>query len=285
MRIRFRSLNRIGFWNIVQYVLLGCLLIACCIPILIGIQMSLKTTPQIYADFFGLPNPPQWKNYSGASLEMLRPLGNTLYIAVVSIVAGVVLSAASAYAFARLRMFGKKVLFMIILCLMMIPEVLILAPSFILANQIHLRDSFIGLILFYIGTSQPFSIFLLKTFFQDQPEELFESARIDGANEIQSLVRIALPLSRAILMTIGIMNMLFYYNDLIFPMLMLVTPAKETLMVMMQKYVPAQKSTTSRPDVAMQVAGYILACVPQLIIFIIGMKYYIQGLTSGAIKG
>jgi ABC-type glycerol-3-phosphate transport system permease component len=96
--------------------------------------------------------------------------------------------------------------------------VLTLTPSFILANQLGLRDNHPGLILFYI----------------------------------------ALPLSRAILITIAIMNMLSYYNDLIFPMLMLVSR---------------------------QVAGYMLACIPQLIIFAGGMKYYIQGVTSGAIKG
>jgi ABC-type glycerol-3-phosphate transport system permease component len=249
-----------------------------------GIFMSLKTTPQIYTDLCALPNPPQWINYSGAVREMVRPLGNTLYVAFVSILAGIAFSALAAYALARLHLIGKNIWFMLILCLMMMPEVLTLVPSFILANRLHIRDTYHGLILFYIGGAQAFSIFLLKTFFEEQPEELFESARIDGANEIQSMVFIALPLSRAILITIAIMHLLSYYNDLIFPMLMLISPAKQTLMVMMQKYSPHQFAT-SRPDVAKQVAGYILACLPQLAIFVVGMKYYIQGMTSGAIKG
>jgi ABC-type glycerol-3-phosphate transport system permease component len=278
------KLNHITLLNIIQYILLGIILILCVIPILVGLLISFKTTTQIHVDFFSLPNPIQWGNYSAAAVEMIGPLGNTLLIAFTSIFAGLIFSCLAAYAFARLYMFGKKILFMLILCLMMMPGVLTLTPSFILANQLGLRDTYFGLILFYVAGAQAFSIFLLRTFFEDQPEELFESARIDGATEIQSLVHIALPLSRAILITIAIMNMLSYYNDLIFPMLMLISRQKQTLMVMMQRYVP-QQMAMNRPDIARQVAGFMLACVPPLIIFVGGMKYYIQGITSGAIKG
>jgi ABC-type glycerol-3-phosphate transport system permease component len=178
----------------------------------------------------------------------------------------------------------KKDFFMLVLCLMMMPGVLTLTPSFILANQLHLRNTYSGLMLFYIGGAQAFSIFLLRTFFENQPVELFESARIDGANEMQGLLYIALPLSHSIIITIGIMNLLSYYNDLIFPMLMLVTEAKQTLMIMLQKFNPASNET-GRPEVSLQVASYIVATIPQFLIFIVGMKYYIQGITSGAIKG
>jgi ABC-type glycerol-3-phosphate transport system permease component len=279
-----RKLKGITGWNIIQYILLGFLLFFSFVPIAVGILMSLKTTGQIYADFFGLPNPIMWSNYLQAFQKMLRPLINTLIIAFGSIFGGIVFSSLAAYAFARLHMFGKRVFFMLVLCLMMMPGVLTLTPSFILANQLHLRNTYSGLMLFYIGGAQAFSIFLLRTFFENQPAELFESVRIDGANEIQGLIYIALPLSHSILITIGIMNLLSYYNDLIFPMLMLITEAKQTLMIMLQKFNPASNET-GRPEVSLQVASYIVATIPQLLVFVVGMKYYIQGITSGAIKG
>ena len=279
-----KSLARLNIWGIIQLVILVFLVVVCFIPLLMGVLMSFKSTAQIYADFFSLPNPIQWGNYSKAALELIRPLLNTLFIAVISIICGIALASFAAYAFARFRMFGKNFFFMILLSLMMVPGVLTLTPSFILTIQLNLRDSAYGLMLFYIAGSQAFAIFLLRSFFEAQPEELFESARLDGASELKSLIYIALPLARPILVTIAIMNLLSYYNDLIFPMLLLVTPEKHTLMIALQRYAPPEK-TVARPDIAVQTAGYMLACVPLLLIFSVGMKYYIQGITSGAIKG
>jgi len=278
------KLNRVTLWNVLQYAILAFLLILSYIPMVMGIQMSLKRTSQIHADFFALPNPVMWSNYSRAILELLRPLGNTMYISAVSIIAGVAIAAVASYAFARLHIFGKNVLFMVLLILMMVPGVLTLTPTFILAIQLNLRDTYHGLMLFYIAGSQAFSIFLMRSFFESQPEELFESARLDGASEIQSLIQIAIPLARPIIVTIGIMNLLSYYNDMIFPMLMLVTPDKQTLMVMLQKFSPPLR-TMARPDIAVQTAAYMAACIPLLLVFSVGMKYYIQGITSGAVKG
>ena len=281
---RRHRLKGVTFWNVVQYAILALMVILAYVPMVMGVQMSLKNTGQIYANFFALPNPIQWGNYSKAILELLRPLGNTLYIAAVAIVASTVISSLAAYSFARLHVFGKNILFMFILIMMMIPGVLTLTPSFILMIQLDLRDKYHGLALFYIATSQAFSIFLMRSFFEGQPEDLFESARLDGANELQSLVLIAIPLARPIIVTIGIMNLLSHYNDLIFPMLTLVNPSKQTLMVMLAKYAPPQQNM-ARPDVAVQTAAYMSACVPLLLIFSVGMKYYVQGITSGAIKG
>jgi multiple sugar transport system permease protein len=271
-------------WIVLQWAILVGLLVLSFIPVFTGILMSLKSTLQIYTSFFSWPSPVQWGNYSKAALELVLPLGNTLWISAVSILGALAIAAIAAYAFARLYMAGKNVFFFIMLSLLMVPAVIMMVPDFVLAVELNLRDTHLGLILFYIAGAQPFAIFLMRSFFEAQPEELFESARLDGANEIQSLLRIALPLARPILITVGIMDLLGHYNDLIFPMLMLVTPSKQTLMIALQKYAPMQKML-ARPDIAVQTAGYMLACVPLLLVFTFGMKYYIAGLTSGAVKG
>ena len=164
------------------------------------------------------------------------------------------------------------------------PGVLTLTPSFVLATQLDLRDSLSGLVIFYIGGGQVFAIFLLRAFFQSQPEEMFEAARIDGAGEMRALWSVAIPLARPILITIGIMNFLGIYNDLIWPLLMLNSRDLQTLTLALQNYSPANEKMPGRTDLGAVMAGYAFSSVPTLIVFAFGMKYYIEGLTSGAIK-
>jgi len=286
------SRKRMSIWSRIgnairrgpHLVILGSLLFLSFVPMLMGLLISSKTHYEVYNHFFSLPRAVQWDNYTRATLDMLKPLGNTLFIAAVSVLGGLALASFAAYAFARLHMYGKNALFFILLCLMMMPGVLVQVPNFVLVRNLGLGNTFSGVMLFYIGGGQAFSIFLLRSFFDSQPEELFESARLDGATEMQTMSQIALPLARPILITVGIMNLLGYYSDLIWPLLVLTSKEKATLMMVLQKYAPPSMGQTL-PNVAVQTAGYMLACVPLIILFTFGMKYYIQGLTSGAIKG
>ena len=170
---------------------------------------------------------------------------------------------------------------------LMVPGTILLTPHFILANQLGLRDSLLGLSVFYIAGGQPFAVFLLSAFFQSQPAEMFESARVDGASELRALWSIAVPLSWPIIITLAILNFTSIYNDLIWPMLMLATPAKQTLVVALQRYNPGGGADviSALPDLGGQAAGYAFASIPQLVVFVLGMRYFIQGLTSGAVKG
>ena len=124
---------------------------------------------------------------------------------------------------------------------------------------------------------------MLSTFFRSQSEEIFEAACIDGAAEWQSLVRIAIPLAWPILVTVAIMNFLSIYDDYIWPQLML-PKTLETLVMALERYNPQVGEMLNRPNLGPQAAGYVFASLPQLVIFAFGMKYFIQGLTSGAVK-
>lgn len=267
-----------------KYIALGLLLVLAFVPIFMMISMSLRDTAEIYANYWALPWPPKFSNFSYALLDLYQPAIRTLYVTFMSILGILTISAVSAYTFARMRFFGKEFLFYLIVILMMIPGVMLLTPNFILANVLGLRNSLGGLMVFYIAGGQIFAIFMLRAFFQAQPEELFESARIDGAGELRCLWSIALPISRPILITIGIMNFLSLYNDLIWPMLMINSPKKMTLIVALQQYNPNVEMVMSRPDIGVQTAGYVFASLPILIVFIFGMKFYVQGITSGALK-
>jgi ABC-type glycerol-3-phosphate transport system permease component len=254
------------------------------IPVVMMITMSLKDSIVIYGDFWAPPIPPVWGNYNKALLDLVWPAVRTIVMAAVSIIGITLFSCVSAYAFARLKFFGKEFLFYLVIFIFLVPGVLTLTPSFVLADSLHLRNSLAGLTLFYIGGGQVFSIFILRAFFQTQPEEIFESARIDGSSELRSVFAIAVPLARPILVTLAIMNFLSIYNDLIWPILMLPSRENWTMTIALQAYNPPNERLPGRPDLGVITAGYVFASVPILIVFAFGMKYYIEGLTSGAIK-
>jgi ABC-type glycerol-3-phosphate transport system permease component len=274
-----RSLVRIGSLS-----LLLLLLALSFVPIIMMLVMSLRHSLDIFTDYWGITWPPVWGNYENAWTLLLRPALNSMFISLASVLGIVALSTLSGYVFARMRFFGREVLFYLILALMMVPGMLLLTPNYILAVDLGLRDSYWGLFLFYVAGGQVFGLFLCRAFFASLPEELFEAARIEGASELQCIWHIAVPLSRPILVTIGIMTFLEFYNDLIWPMLMINNPGKETLMLALLNFNPADAKTPTRPDLGVQAAGYVFASIPLLIVFWFGMKYYIQGVTSGAIK-
>ena len=182
------------------------------------------------------------------------------------------------------RRLAAQKLFLLVLAVMMIPGIVLLVPHFVLARQLNLVRTFHGLIIFYVAGGQPFAIFLITTFFRSQPSEMFESARVDGASELQSLLHIALPLARPILVTVAVMNFIGIYQDFIWPGLMLRSD-QWTLMLALERYNPQLSQFFSRPELGLQAAGFAFAVVPQLFLFAFGMQYFIQGLTSGSVKG
>lgn len=247
------------------------------------LSLSLRRSILIYLSFWEWPIPAYWGNYQAAMTDLIPSALRTLAVTGISILGILMVSSLAAYAFARIQFPGREVIFYLVLAVMMIPGVILLTPHFILANDLGLRGSLWGLVLFYLAGGLPFGIFLITTFFRSQPAEIFEAARIDGASEWQSLTRIALPLAFPILVTVAIMNFVSIYSDFIWPSLML-QQHQQTIMMALEQYNPASSEFSNRPDLGRQTAGYLVATIPQIIVFSVGMKYFIKGVTSGAVK-
>lgn len=247
------------------------------------ISLSLRRSILIYLQFWDWPWPLYWGNYETAFVDLIPSAIRTLAVTGSSILGILIVSSLASYAFARIKFPGREFVFYLTLAVMMIPGVILLTPHFILASNLGLRGSLWGLVVFYVAGGLPFGIFLITTYFRSQPAEIFEAAKIDGASEWQSLTRIALPLAFPILVTVAIMNFVSIYSDFIWPTLML-RQHQQTIMLALEQYNPASSEFTSRPDIGKQTAGYIVATLPQLIVFSFGMKYFIKGVTSGAVK-
>jgi ABC-type glycerol-3-phosphate transport system permease component len=204
---------------------------------------------------------------------------NTLIVTASSTVGVLILSCIAGFVFARYNFPGKEILWYAILALIMIPSVLTLIPTFILVKQLGLLNTLWSLILPYISGGQIFGMFLLRSFFASLPEELFESARIDGAGDVTMLWRIAVPLSGGILGTLGILNVLNFWNDLIWPDVTLQDETVKTLVLGLWQF-QQQYYTNWGP----LMAGYVIASIPLIVLFAFTSRLFVQGLGSGALK-
>jgi multiple sugar transport system permease protein/raffinose/stachyose/melibiose transport system permease protein len=159
--------------------------------------------------------------------------------------------------------------------------VLTLIPLFLLVKDMGLLNTYWVLILPYIAGGQAFAIFVLRSFIASQPEEIFESARIDGANEFTIYSRIALPMAKPILGTLAILSLLSTWNDYIWPSVTLRNPELWTISLQLVSF---SSQWASLQQYGQMFAGYVVASIPLFLLFIFTMRLFIEGLASGAIK-
>ncbi len=251
------------------------------IPIFLMILMSLKTNWDIIYDFFSFPKQIAWENYSKAFSVLATNLWNTLFVVAAAVVLTLVLSTLSGFVFATMRFPGKNFLFLSLLVLLMIPGVLSLASNYNLILEYGLYNTRWALILPWISGGQVLGIILCRNTIESLPQDLFEAAKIDGCSAMNSLIRIALPLCKPILATIAVMKLVDYYNDFIWPMMVIESNSKQVITVAVRVFTAAQGTI----NIGSMFAGYVIATIPLLILFMFGSRLYMEGLTAGALKG
>jgi ABC-type glycerol-3-phosphate transport system permease component len=166
-----------------------------------------------------------------------------------------------------------------VISLMMVPPVLTLIPTFILVKNMGLADNLLGLILPYMASGQVIAIFIMRGFFAGLPQEIFDAALVDGASDWQIFWNIGLPLIRPVLATIAILETLVTWNDYVWPAVVLTNDQLRTLTLGLV-FFQSRHVTYWGP----LMAGYVIASLPLLILFLFTMRYFIEGLTTGALK-
>jgi ABC-type glycerol-3-phosphate transport system permease component len=255
-------------------------------PLFFTIITSFKDNEQFFTKFWALPNPWHFENYRDAVKQIMPYLGNSLIISIGSLAVLLLTTSMSAYAFARLRFPFKEQIFMGLLALLMIPGLLQLIPQYLILKQIGLlRPSgfrpYIGIMLGYIAGQQAFSVFIIRSFFDSQPEELFDAARIDGCNEYFAYIKIALPLIKPVLATITIMVLLGIWNDYLWPAVVTIDKNYFTIALGLLRF---QSSLGRVMLYGPRFAGYMVSALPLMVLYLVLMRYFIEGLTAGAIK-
>lgn len=268
----------------VVFIILAVAAVAFLLPLVWMISTSLKPKDQIFTyPLVWLPDPPQWLNYGKAlnnpSFKFLLFLQNSLYYAISSTIGVVISCALVAYAFARLRWWGRDFWFIITLSTMMIPYPVTLIPLFLIFKEMGWVGTFKPLIIpNFLGA--PFFIFLLRQFFLTIPMDLSDAARIDGANDWSIFWRVILPLTRPALITVALFTFLNTWNDFLGPLIFLNDGEKYTLAVGLAAF---RGQYRTQWDLMMAASTVVTA--PVVVLFFFAQRRFIQGITLTGMKG
>jgi multiple sugar transport system permease protein len=209
---------------------------------------------------------------------ILRWTTNSLLISLAVTGVQVFTCAMSGYAFAKKQFPGGAFLFYLYIASMMVPGQVTLVPLFLIMSKLNFLDSYWGLIL--PGIAGPFGVFLMKQFLSTLPTELIESATIDGCGEWQTFVKVILPLSKPGLAVLGIFTFMSQWNQFLWPLIVTNSSSMRTLPVglaLLQEELPMQYG--------LLMAGATFAAIPMIVIFLMFQKYFLKGITVGALKG
>lgn len=256
--------------------------LACLFPLWWTFASSLKTQQTIFNDLSLFPKQPHWENYLLAWTKANFGLYffNSLVYTVTVVIGVIMVASMAAFAFSRLNFPGKNFLFLLLISTMMIPIPGNFIALYVLLNKLHLVDTRLGYILPQINGGLALGIFLLKTFFDDLPKELEDSARIDGCGRFRVYWHIALPLAKPALAVLAIFNILAVWNEYLFAMLVL---SKKSLMPLQRGLMVFQGAHITEYPLLM--AGMVITILPILVVYLMLQKHIIKGITAGAVKG
>jgi putative aldouronate transport system permease protein len=232
------------------------------------------------------PNPISFEGFDTLfrRLNFVLPFANTLYVTVVGTAAHVLLSALGGYVLIQEDLPGRKIIAGVILLTLTIPTQVILVPLFVVFKQFMLLNTLLSLIVSELVSA--FSILLMKTYFEQVPKSMIESARIDGAGHFKLLKDFYLPLALPGVLTVAAFQIVHKYNLFIEPLLFINDPQKITLQIALQSVIQGESSTSTNDYIAPNVtmAAIVLALVPLLVFYPFMQKYLIRGLTVGGVK-
>ncbi|NRF90794.1 carbohydrate ABC transporter permease [Paenibacillus frigoriresistens] len=254
-------------------------------PLIWTLLDALKNNEQFFLNApWALPKfPLLWANFSyvWSKYNFSTYFMNSIIVTVGSTLLGMILAAMTAYILARYDFKGNKILLTIYISSMMIPFALALIPLFFLLNDLHLINTWLGLILVYAALNLPFGIFLLVGFYKSLPKEIEEAAIIDGTSHYGTFFRVMLPLSQPGLITVMITNMLNNWNEYFLGVVLTNEPTKYTLPIGLAVM---QAEMQYRVEWGPLFAGLLITTLPTLIVYMIFQRQIASGITAGAVK-
>ncbi len=270
---------------VLKYVVLVLVAVVFLFPFAWMLATSLKTNTEALTNPTALlPAVPQWGNYPAVigALDFWREALNSLIMTLGVTFGQIILAALAGYAFARLKFFGRDVLFLLILATLIIPFQILFVPLYLmLAGWGDWLNTFKALII--PSLASPFAIFVFRQFFITVPKELDEAAKIDGAGYYRIFWTVMLPLAGPAVATVFILTFLAQWNDLLKP---LVFNSSSDMYTLQQGLaVTLNKGANLVPNVATLMAGVVLASIVPVVMFLIGQKWFVRSVASTGLKG
>ena len=259
-------------------------------PILYIFSLSLRTEDTVYQDTMVLiPKEVTHENYVNAwnlaktrlNVSFLQMFRNSVICTISAIVLAIVLAALSSFSFSHYRFKGKELLFTTIIASYVVPAQVLLIPLFFIMVRLGLINTYLAVIFPYIGFSVPIATLILRSFFEQIPYEIKEAATIDGARDLQILGRIIIPLAAPAIASCIILLFLETWNEFIYALVFLQKPAIQTIPVAIAKIAGGK----FRLPLGTYGAAIMITVFPIMVVFIAFQKWFVAGVTLGALKG
>ncbi|WP_430593152.1 carbohydrate ABC transporter permease [Humidisolicoccus flavus] len=246
-------------------------------PLFWMFSSAFKTSVEIFASPWALPQHLNFDSWVTAwEKGVIAYFANSVFVTVISLGLVLILGAAAAFALTKLSIpFAKTITFLVLGGLMVSPT-MILVPLFQLLQLLNLYDTHAGLIVIYVAYWLPFTIFLIRAYMLTIPNDMTEAARIDGASTLQLFTKIILPLCKPVLVSAGLVYVLFAWNEFPFALVLINDPELKTLPVGLLDFKSALQT-----DWPVLFAGLAIAAIPMMLAFAIGQRHFVRGLAEG----
>ncbi len=260
------------------------ILIAASLIALFPLWFMLWTAIRDKDDYFraplGWPQGIHWENFAAAlQANIGRWVINSTIVTVGAVLLVTLVSVPAAYAFVRLPFRGSDLLLKLFVFLMVIPPIVMLLPLFSLMNALGRTNHFDSVIVAYAGLMFPFSVFMMVRYIEGIPHELYEAAFVEGASHLRILWSIVVPLVGPALVTLGIVNALWAWNELLIAVVMLQREESRTLQAGL-----ALLKGKNTMDIPLVMAGATISAIPLLLVYLFGQRVFMSGLLAGAVK-
>jgi multiple sugar transport system permease protein len=268
--------------RVVGYVALGVFAAGLLLPFFWMISSSLKTPNEVFSfPISWLPTVPQWEHYVEIWTEsgMATWIRNTLFLSTAVTLLQVLTGSFAAYGFAKVRFPGRDVLFLAYIGTIAVPWQSYMIPQYVMLSQMKLSNTLLAII--FLQAFGAFGVFLMKQFFESIPEELSEAARIDGMNEYSIWARIIMPLSVPAIASLALLSFVNTWNDYLGPLLYLRNPDLWTVQLGLKNFVNNLYDT----NYALLFTGLTISVIPIAIIFLLGQRFFVEGIATTGLKG
>jgi raffinose/stachyose/melibiose transport system permease protein len=268
--------------RLLLFILLLLLAVTTLYPILFVGLTTFKASGEYIQNMFGLPRSLYLSNFAVLMdrFNIFRMMLNSFIITGSTIALSLLVSTMAAFSFSKLPFRGSRLIFTVVIASMMIPGQVLMIPVYLMMSRLNLVNTHLSVILFYTTTGIPFAVYFLTANMRSIPDELVESARIDGASPPRIYAGLMIPLALPTIMTLTILTFLSCWNELLYAMLFLQKEAVKTLTLATATLVG--RYTTNIP---LMMTGLFINCLPVIAVFVFFQKYVVSGVTMGAVKG
>jgi multiple sugar transport system permease protein len=267
--------------KLLTYGMLAIFVFMVAVPLFWMVTTAIKTNKELYEDFSYFPRQLTLENFERVIVRegLLTNIRNSFTVAMTTTIFTVIVSAMAAFSIVRYRYRGRDWIGRVILFKYLLPSAMLFIPLYVIVTKLGLGNTQQGLMLTYLTFTIPFCTWMLMGYFRGMPAELEEQAMVDGCTKFGALLRILLPLSAPGLVASAIFSFTLSWNEFLLALVItmdqstMTVPIKLTMMVVGDQYIWGQL-----------MAGAVLASIPVAILYFIGQRYVVQGLSAGAVK-